>query len=605
MRARRTTAFVLVGLLCALAVGMPWGLGGASGGPALAAEVRNPDGVAVIVGNRDYAEVGDVAYARRDAEAFRRYVVDVLGFDPRNVRLVTDANFGQMRSLFGTEGRPGILSRFVEKRRDLSGGEHVSDVVVFYSGHGLPSLNPSEAGSYLVAVDANPNDPAHNGYSVEELYRVLGALPARSVSVFLDACFSGVGGDGTPLLRASPAAVTRLPENVSENTVVFAAAEGQQIAFWDDEAGHGLFTHHLLDALYGGGDEDRDGRVTAGEVHRYLAEHMWYAALDTHGREQDAVLIDGTGTGARVLAAAPADGAFPARPALAPMATSDETTVSDATDSRVAVEELDELRWTLKTSNVRSGPGTSHEKIGRLTPGTEVNVTGEVEGTNWVRIVWQGRHAYVHESLLGVENPQNAVEKKPVVEQQSANEDISSPQSAPQAPKSYQLVPLNKTMVAKQRTYMRRDPNLSAAIVGSVEANQKIDVLARTDGWYQVTKGTEIGYVTRDTLRDLQCRTVKKTRKGEPVIWDMLDGSWYTGRDGRIYEFADSSHECIRDIMREIDFACSGHVDESRIQFKTKYVGDILPSAYKCEVVSTSIDCVITPQIEYEEQVCD
>ena len=293
--------------------------------------MRNPDGVAVIVGNKDYAEVGDVAYARRDAEAFHRYVVDVLGFDPRNVRLVTDANFGNMRSLFGTEGRPGILSRFVEKRRELSGGENVSDVVVFYSGHGLPSLNPSEAGSYLVAVDANPNDPAHNGYSVEELYRVLGALPARSVSVYLDACFSGVGGDGTPLLRASPATLTRLPENVSENTVVFAAAEGQQIAFWDDEAGHGLFTHHLLDALYGGGDEDRDGRVTAGEVHRYLAEHMWYAALDTNGREQDAVLIDGTGTGTgtRVLAAAPADGTFPARPALDDPAPALDRTAGD------------------------------------------------------------------------------------------------------------------------------------------------------------------------------------------------------------------------------------------------------------------------------------
>ena len=323
-------------LLCVLAVGAPWGLGGASGGPALAAEVRNPDGVAVIVGNRDYAEVGDVAYARRDAEAFHRYVVDVLGFDPRNVRLVTDANFGKMRSLFGTEGRPGILSRFVEKRRELSGGRNVSDVVVFYSGHGLPSLNPNEAGSYLVAVDANPNDPAHNGYSVEELYRVLGALPARSVSVFLDACFSGVGGDGTPLLRASPAAVTQLPENVSENTVVFAAAEGQQIAFWDDEAGHGLFTHHLMDALYGGGDEDNDGRVTAGEVHRYLSEHVWYAALDTHGREQDAVLIDGTGTGARVLSATLADGTFPLRPRLdAPGVVADNY---GADETRAAVD---------------------------------------------------------------------------------------------------------------------------------------------------------------------------------------------------------------------------------------------------------------------------
>ena len=320
-------------LLCGLMVGLPLALGGGAGEFAHAAEVRNPDGVAVIVGNKEYAEVGDVAYAHRDAKAFRHYVVDVLGFDPRNVRLVTDADFGKMRSLFGTEGRPGILGRFVEKRHELSGGRNVSDVVVFYSGHGLPSLTPGETGSYLVAVDANPHDPAHNGYSVEELYRVLGALPARSVSVFLDACFSGVGGDGTPLLRASPAVMTRLPDNVGANTVVFAAAEAQQIAFWDDEAGHGLFTHHLLDALYGGGDEDGDGRVTSGEVQRYLAEHVWYAALDTHGREQDAVLIDGTGTAATVLAAA-VDGAFPTRPDLG---VPDAVASDEGTDTTPAV----------------------------------------------------------------------------------------------------------------------------------------------------------------------------------------------------------------------------------------------------------------------------
>ena len=184
-------------------------------------------------------------------------------------------------------------------------------------------------------------------------------------------------------------------------------------------------------------------------------------------------------------------------------------------------------------------------------------------------------------------------------------EDIPSQQSTPQAPKSYQLVPMNKTMAAKQRTYMRRDPDLSAAIVGSVEANHKIDVLARTNGWYQVTGGTEVGYVTRDTLRDLQCRMVKKTRKGDPYARDMFDDRW-AAIDGEIYAFADSTHECIRDIIREIDEACSGHFDESSIQFKTEYVGDnyYLDSDYKCEVVSASVDCIITPQIEYEEQVC-
>ncbi len=59
----------------------------AAAGPLSAArtEFANPVGVAVIIGNRTYAgDIPDVEYAHRDAEAFKRYVVDVLGFDPEN-----------------------------------------------------------------------------------------------------------------------------------------------------------------------------------------------------------------------------------------------------------------------------------------------------------------------------------------------------------------------------------------------------------------------------------------------------------------------------------------------------------------------------------------
>ncbi len=51
------------------------------------AEARNPKGLAVIIGNGDYRskDIPPVDYAVRDAEAFKRYVVNVLGFDPANV----------------------------------------------------------------------------------------------------------------------------------------------------------------------------------------------------------------------------------------------------------------------------------------------------------------------------------------------------------------------------------------------------------------------------------------------------------------------------------------------------------------------------------------
>ena len=352
--------FCLSALLWVAVSAVLWSTG--AGGSSLAAEFRNPDGVAVIIGNRDYSrgsrDVGEVEYAHRDAEAFHRYVIDVLGFDPRYVRVLKDAALGDMRSELGTPGHPGRIHSLVERRRLLNEGALVSDVVVFYSGHGMPSLDLEKPGSYLLPVDADPHDPERNGYSVEALYDVVGALPARSVRVFLDACFTGVGGDGMQIVRGSPAAVTRLPEEVGENTVSFTAAKANQIAYWDDDAGHGMFTHHVLDALYGGGDRDGNGAVTVGEVERYLQEHLWHAVLDKNGREQDAVLLDGTGTGNVVLSAA-IDGSFPARPDL------------DAPD-RVAVERKSDDGGGEEDDEIQAAPSPPSQDVAAVTGGEAI-----------------------------------------------------------------------------------------------------------------------------------------------------------------------------------------------------------------------------------------
>ena len=59
-----------------------------------------------------------------------------------------------------------------------------------------------------------------------------------------------------------------------------------------------------------------------------------------------------------------------------------------------------------KTVNVRSGPGTDHAIIGTLKGGREVEVTGEVEGRNWVRVaISGGRVGYVFKGLLSEEAP--------------------------------------------------------------------------------------------------------------------------------------------------------------------------------------------------------
>ena len=226
---------------------------------AAVAEVRDPNGVAVVIGNKDYVNdrVPEVAFAHRDAEAFKRYVLDVLGYDPANVIDLRDASQAEMLSAFGGPGTHEASTLW--SYLDPDGG---SDVVVFYSGHGVPGQRDRRG--YLLPSDANPDTVEINGYPIDQLYENLGRLEeAREVRVYLDACFSGDSHRGMLIRAASPVAMSAAPPAGSEGLTVLTAASGTQLASWDEEARHGMFTHHLLDALYGGGDGNGDGKVTA------------------------------------------------------------------------------------------------------------------------------------------------------------------------------------------------------------------------------------------------------------------------------------------------------------------------------------------------------
>lgn len=116
--------------------------------PAIAA--KNPDGVAVIIGNKTYqGDIPAVDYAHNDAEAIKRYVLDVLGYDPENVIDLRDASKAEMEAAFGNEKNPkGRLWQYL----DPKGG---SDILIYYSGHGVPGQNDQR--SYMLPANADPS----------------------------------------------------------------------------------------------------------------------------------------------------------------------------------------------------------------------------------------------------------------------------------------------------------------------------------------------------------------------------------------------------------------------------------------------------------------
>ncbi len=249
--------------------------------------ISNKLGVAVIIGDKDYqGHIPDVDFAHNDADAFRMFVVDMLGYDPENIIDLRDATQAQLQSAFGNDrSHEGKLWRYLDPKGQ-------SDVTVFYSGHGVPGLKDKRG--YLLPVNADPDAPEINGFPLDTLLGNLAQLSAKSISVFLDACFSGDSQKGMIVRAISGITLApKLPESSTRMTVI-TAAQGDQVASWDLEAKHGMFTKYLLDALYGkadagngdGGLGNGDHKVSLGEVRDYLNDHMTRAARRTYGRHQ-------------------------------------------------------------------------------------------------------------------------------------------------------------------------------------------------------------------------------------------------------------------------------------------------------------------------------
>ena len=263
----------------------------------VAARAENSDGIAVIIGNKAYtAPVPQVEFADNDAAAMKKFAIEALGYRPGNVFVIENATQSALNGMFGTANNPrGRLANVVKAG--------LSDVVVYYSGHGAPGLQDKRG--YLVLVDSDPSLLEDTGYPLDTLYANLTALKARSVAVFIDACFSGESPKGTLLTGASGLAVVPTMPEAAPGIAVLTAARGDQLANWDPEARHGLFTRFLLEALDGkvGTLSGAARSVTLGQLKAYLDDKMSYEARARFNREQTASELGAESTVIATLAA--------------------------------------------------------------------------------------------------------------------------------------------------------------------------------------------------------------------------------------------------------------------------------------------------------------
>ena len=237
----------------------------------------------MIIGNCRYARQGknipDVKYADRDAFIMKKYLLKTMGFREENIISCNDATGSDLRTVFGTPtDYKGRLYNFVRAGK--------SDVFVYYVGHGAPGKQGRAA--FLVPVDASIDYIASSGYPVDLLYDNLNRLPAKSLMVVLDACFSGDSQGGKLFDNISPGMVRNINpvRDIGKNSFVLCGADKNQVCVWYPKMRHSLLTYYFLKGLQGDADTDADHKITVTEMGNWLKSEVPYRARRITGREQ-------------------------------------------------------------------------------------------------------------------------------------------------------------------------------------------------------------------------------------------------------------------------------------------------------------------------------
>ncbi|MBQ8573265.1 MAG: caspase family protein [Bacteroidales bacterium] len=229
--------------------------------------------IAIVIGTEKYSDssIPMAPYAARDAEVMAEYFKTSLGV--QNVQLLTDEKVTAMELNTMFDSQRGKLSRMIQYGQ--------TDVFVYYSGHGVPLPDGSDV--MLIPYDVEKAWINDYGFSLNRMYDNLASLNAKSVTVILDACFSG-GSRPSDLHKSESIANQKLvmpdmnameqPWLDNPNFRVFTSSRGDQTSLGYDLSRSGLFTYYIACGLQGDADLNADQKITMAELVEFVTSNV-------------------------------------------------------------------------------------------------------------------------------------------------------------------------------------------------------------------------------------------------------------------------------------------------------------------------------------------
>ena len=247
----------------------------------LTLKARPPrDAVAIIIGIQDYRRVPKADFANNDARLFYDYAIRGLGVRPENIKLLLDDKADDIEILGAFKNWLPVKTR-----------KGQTDVYVFYSGHGYPS--DDGASLYFLPHGVDRQFLDRSAIKQSDIVLALQAVVPKSVTLFLDACYSGQSRTGETLLAgARPISIQPKASTFPSNFTVLSASAPEQIASSSPDLKHGIFSYYLMKGMEGEADQNKDGAITVQEMQSYLKDSVGRKAMALNRTQQPQVVGD-------------------------------------------------------------------------------------------------------------------------------------------------------------------------------------------------------------------------------------------------------------------------------------------------------------------------
>ncbi len=236
--------------------------------PTLIKSEIDTNSVAIIIGIEDYKNTFSAPFAKNDALAFYDFANFSLGVPKENIKLLTNDNAGRTSTL-------KTLAKWLPKMVK----EDVTNIYIFYSGHGLASDDGEEL--YLLPSDGDPELLEDSTLLRNQIFDRISKLNPRSVTVFLDTCYSGATRADEFLVAAKPIFIEAQEQDIPANFTVFSASAGKETAKVLEEVEHGLFSYYMMKGLEGEADANSDNQITNRELIAFINKNVSKQANQT------------------------------------------------------------------------------------------------------------------------------------------------------------------------------------------------------------------------------------------------------------------------------------------------------------------------------------